>query len=260
MLLTMSDVGVRVVELRERKRGGKLPTVLGRQVKEQAWPLRHLDFSLEDGQTVYVLDLATHRPALFLRLATGTLRCDEGTITLPPRSLLARPAGRRQVRSLSVGQSIRMMAGLYGMGDKAIDRRFDEMVDFAEVSRVVNRPIESQHRQVIAQVAFAAAICSRAELIAFDRCALVGDRRFRNKCARRIAELKKSGTGFVVFSPDARQVLELADRGLVLDGDHSREVPPAELAGLLIADKKEQRHRHRKRRRRRRKQEGDSGV
>ena len=260
MLLTMSDVGVRVVELRERKRGGKLPTVLGRQVKEQAWPLRHLDFSLEDGQTVYVLDLATHRPALFLRLATGTLRCDEGTITLPPRSLLARPAGRRQVRSLSVGQSIRMMAGLYGMGDKAIDRRFDEMVDFAEVSRVVNRPIESQHRQVIAQIAFAAAICSRVELIAFDRCALVGDRRFRNKCARRIAELKKSGTGFVVFSPDARQVLELADRGLVLDGDHSREVPPAELAGLLIADKKEQRQRHRQRRRRRRKQEGDSEV
>ena len=260
MLLTMSDVGVRVVELRERKRGGKLPTVLGRQVKEQAWPLRHLDFSLGDGQTVYVLDLATHRPALFLRLATGTLRCDEGTITLPPRSLLARPAGRRQVRSLSVGQSIRMMAGLYGMGDKAIDRRFDEMVDFAEVSRVVNRPIESQHRQVIAQIAFAAAICSRVELIAFDRCALVGDRRFRNKCARRIAELKKSGTGFVVFSPDARQVLELADRGLVLDGDHSREVPPAELAGLLIADKKEQRQRHRQRRRRRRKQEGDSEV
>ncbi len=257
MLLSMSDAGVRVVELRERNRGRNLPTVLGRHVREQAWPVRHLDFSLKRGETVYVLDLVTHRPALFLRLATGTLRPDEGTIALPRRSVLARPAGRRQVRSLSVGQSLRMMAGLYGLADKTIDRRFEEMAEFAEVTRVLNRPIESQHRSVVAQVAFAAAACSRTDLIAFDRCAVVGDKAFRRKCARKIAELKKAGTGFVVYSPDPKQIVGMADRGLVIAGPDTREVNPAELAGMLVADKKERRERHRRQRQRQRKQDGD---
>lgn len=256
-MLTMTDVGVRVIELRERDRRRNLPTVLGRHIKERAWPLRHLDFTIEGGQTVYVVDLATHRPALFLRLATGLLRPDEGTVSLPPRSLLATPVNRKVTRSLSVGQAIRLISGTYGMSDKAIDRRFDDIAEFAGVTKILHKVCDTQSRSTMAQVSFAAATSAPVDLIAFDRSAIVGDPEFRPKCFARLAELKASGKGLIVYSTDPRQVRKVADRGLVLDGGATRELTPAEFAQLLIDEKAEKTGKGRKGRRRKRDHDPD---
>ena len=44
LMLEMRDVGVRVIEMKDRDRRSNLPTVLGRKVKVKTWPVRHLDF------------------------------------------------------------------------------------------------------------------------------------------------------------------------------------------------------------------------
>ncbi len=256
-MLAMRDVGVRVIELRERDRRRNLPTVLGRHVKERAWPLRHLDFTLEAGEAVYVVDLATHRPALFLRLATGLLRPDEGVVELAPRSLLATPPGRKLTRSLSVGQAIRLISGSYGLSDKAIDRRFDEIAEFAGVTKILHKVCDTQSRSTMAQVSFAAATSAPVDLIAFDRSAVVGDKEFRPKCLARLSELKESGKGLIVYSADPRQVRKVADRGLVLDGEATRELSPADFAQLLIDEKAGKVGKGRKRRRRARDHDPD---
>ncbi len=256
MQLTMADVGVRVIEMRDRSRRSNVPTVLGRQVKERAWPLRHLDFTMTGGETVFVLDIANDRPNLFLRIATGLLMPDEGRVTLPARSILAVTPRPKTVASLSVGQALRMTAGMYGLTDRMVTRRFDEMVEFAEVSRLLHRPVDSQPRHVIDQVAFAAAVCAPVDLVAFDRNAEVGPKEFRAKCSTKLAEMKAAGRGALVFSQDPRQIRRLADRGLVLDADVSQLLSPDAFADLTI-EHKAGRLAERKKRKRRRKRAGD---
>lgn len=238
MELTMSDVGVRVIELRERSRRRRLPTVLGRQVKERAWPVRHLDFRMEGGEAVFILDAVNNKPGLFLRLSTGLLAPDEGSVTLPRRSILASTPKRPTVRSMSVGQALRFTAGCYGMSDSLIDRRFDEMVEFAEVGRLLHRPSESQPRHVLAQIGFAAAVCSPAELVAFDGSAVVGDKEFRDKCYAKLDQMRAAGKGIIVSSQDIRQIRRLADRGLVLEGSRSRDLDPSSFIDVVVSHKK----------------------
>ena len=55
-LLTMSDVGVRAVEMKSRQRRAKLPTLIGAKVKERTWPIRHLNFTMQPGETVDIGD------------------------------------------------------------------------------------------------------------------------------------------------------------------------------------------------------------
>lgn len=256
MELTMTDVGVRVIEMRDRSRRAKVPTVLGRKVKERAWPLRHLDFAMSGGEIVFVLDIANDRPTLFLRLATGLLAPDEGIVNSPGRSILATPPRRKAVTSLSVEQALRMIAGLYGLPDRMIDRRFDEMVEFAEIGRLLHRPVDSQPKHIVHQVAFAAATCTPAPLVAFDRNIEVGPREFKGKCRTKLDEMKSAGRGILAFSQDPRQVRRLADRGVVLDGGRSRVMEPGPFADLLI-EHKAGRLAERKKRRRKRKEAGD---
>lgn len=249
-MLTLTDVGVRVVEMKQRRRRENVPTVLGQQVKERTWPVRHLNFQLEAGEAVFVLDIANHRPALFLRLVTGLLAPDEGTVTLPRRSLLSVAPSRKQLKYLSVEQSLRFIAGCCGLSDRAIDRKFDDMVEFAGVSRLLHRQSQSQPRHVLAQIGFAVATTAPVDLLAFDRTAIVGDKEFRAKCVQRLNELKTAGKGLVIYSQDVRQVRAVADRGLVLDGDKSAEFDPDMFARMVIDDKQGRWQQKRKRRRR----------
>ena len=250
-MLEMRDVGVRVIEMKDRDRRSNLPTVLGRKVKVKTWPVRHLDFSMTPGETVFVLDLANDRPSLFLRLATGLLRPDEGTIELPAHSVMVTPPNGRVLKSLSIGQSARLMAGLYGMPDHAIERRFDEIVRLAGVGSRVNEGTDSVPRRMLQQVAFAAATSASADLYAFDRMALVGDREYHEQCKQRLAELKAAGHGIVIYSQNPAHVREMGDRGLVLDGARTRTTDPDTLAKLLIDVKKGRLKKRRKKRRRR---------
>lgn len=257
MPVQMNDVGVRVIELRERRRRGKLPTFLGQKVKERAWPLRHLDFTLAAGEAVYVLDVGSERPALFLRLVTGLLQPDEGNVSLPARSILAMTPKRKTIRALSVGQTIRMTAGMYGLNDNMIDRRFDEMVSFAEVGKVLHRPSESQPRHVIAQIAFAAATCTPADLVAFDGNAVVGPREFKDKCYQRLAEMKAAGKSLAVFSQDPKQIRTVADQGLVLDGESNRLMDPDAFAWLVVDHKNGPSQDRKKRKKRKKDEDGE---
>lgn len=256
MELTMTDVGVRVIEMRDRSRRTNVPTVLGRKVKERAWPLRNLNFTMSGGETVFVLDIANDRPTLFLRLATGLLTPDEGKVQTPGRAVLAAPPRRKTITSLSVEQALRMTAGLYGLPDRMIERRFEEMVEFAEAGRLLHRPVDGQPKHIIDQLSFAAATCSLAPLVAFDRNVEVGPREFKEKCRAKLSEMKDAGRGILVFSQDPRQVRRLADRGLVLDGSTSQVLEPKAFADLLI-EHKAGRLAERKRRKRKRKKDGD---
>ncbi|MFN8125164.1 MAG: hypothetical protein U0R64_01440 [Candidatus Nanopelagicales bacterium] len=250
-MLEMTDVGVRVIEMRDRSRRSNLPTVLGRKVKTKTWPIRHLDFAMAGSETVFVADLANERPTLFLRLATGLLAPDEGTIALTPHSVLLSPPSGKVIKSLSVGQAARLMAGLYGMPDHLIDRRFADIVEFANVTDKVHRATDSVGKAVLQQVAFAAATAASADLYAFDRMALVGDAAFHEKCRTRIGELKAAGRGILVHSQNPQHIRDLGDRGLVIDGPRTRMTDPDTLARLVIDAKKGRLKAKRKKRRRR---------
>lgn len=125
----------------------------------------------------------------------GMIPIDEGTARLPRRTILSRTTSGRLLRNLSLGQALRVMCGPHGMPDKGIDRRFDEMVDFAEAAGHLHLPIEATPRQVIQQVDFTMSVFVPADLYTFDRTAFVGSPAFRQKCGLRLRDMAARGKG-----------------------------------------------------------------
>lgn len=251
-LLTLSDVGVRAVETRSRTRRSNLPTVLGAKVKERVWPIRHLDFTMQPGETVFVTDVGASRPAVFFRMVCGMIPIDEGQARLPARTVLSYRMRGRMVRGLSIGQVIRMTCGLHGMPDRGIERRFDDMVAFAEVGKFLHLTVDAVPRQVLHQAQFAATVAVPADLYTFDGTAFVGTADFRLKCGIRLKELASQGRGLMISGAGPRLLRTHGDRGLVLDGEDSRAVSIDEFLevrqqAMLQAEKNRRRRKKRDR-------------
>lgn len=248
-LLDLSDVGVRAIEMKTRTRKSNVPTLIGAKVKERTWPIRHLDFTMQPGETVFVTDVGGSRPAVFFRVVCGMIPIDEGKARLPTRTVLSHRMRGRLVRGLSLGQAIRMMCGLHGLPDRGIERRFDEMVEFAEVGRHLHQTVDMVPRHLMQQAMFTTAAFVPADLYTFDGTGFVGSAAFRQKCGGRLRELAEQGKGVLISASGQRLVTQYGDRGLVLDGEHSRDVPVAEFVGIL-ADKTKPPGRKRRRKKR----------
>ena len=119
------------------------------------------------------------------------------------------------------------------MPDHAIERRFDEIVRLAGVGSRVNEGTDSVPRRMLQRVAFAAATSASADLYAFDRMALVGDREYHEQCKQRLAELKAAGHGIVIYRRIRRMFGKWATAGSCWTG-RTRTTDPDTLAKLLI--------------------------
>jgi ABC-type polysaccharide/polyol phosphate transport system ATPase subunit len=250
-LVEMHDVGVRAIEVRIRQRRSSVPSLLGK-VKHNVWPIRHLDFTMEPGETVFVANVGGSRPAVLFRVVCGLIDVDEGSVVLPRRTVLSNSESRAKLlRALSLEQAIRMMAGLLGMPDRGIDRRFDDIVEFAEAGRKLHVTVDSLPRQLLQQAAFSVAVHVPADLYTFDGTALIGSAEFRAKSAARLAEMAGAGKGLMIHARSLKHITPAAERGLILDGDHPRVVPIAEFSRTITAAQQEAARKSKRRRRRR---------
>ncbi len=213
-LVAVGIEGVRVK--RRRRRHRKIPLLLGTQDRRSYWVFRDATASIRKGECVFLMDERGDRAATLLRLMTGLLQPDTGAVKRRGGSLLLTRPGKRWMGSLSVGQSIRLLAGLYGMTDHEIDQRLADCAQFAEVADIMGKPSEEVDAAVLRQIAFAVGTSAPVRLIGLDGMAVTGTPDFRPKCVPRLRELMDSGTALVVIQDDPGLISLLADRALLV--------------------------------------------
>lgn len=201
-----------------------------------AWSLRGVDLHVDAGEVVAVIGRNGAGKSTFLKIAAGVTRQTEGTLSRVNRVAPLIEVGAGFHPELSGRDNVGVNGRLLGMSSQQIKRKFDDIVEFADLAHVIDRPVKEYSSGMYMRLGFAVAVHTAPELLLVDEVLAVGDLPFQVKCLDRIRALRSEGAGVLFVSHNLAAVLSLANRALLLEGGQPRaEGDPAQVVGAYHA-------------------------
>ena len=115
-----------------------------------------------------------------------------------------------------------------GSAAKEIERRYADIAAFAEIGVFIDQPVKTYSSGMTVRLAFAVAIHVDPEILLVDEALAVGDIYFRQRCMRKVHELRSSGVTILFVSHSMGDVKAIGDRCLWLDRGRIRELGPTD--------------------------------
>ena len=219
LAIEVHDLGVRFRRNRRGRRSLKdLFSDSSRRSKPgEFWALRGVSFDVRPGESIGVVGRNGQGKSTLLKLVAGVLIQDEGTVTVNGGVAPLIEITGGFVGDLSVRENVRLTAGLHGMPKAEVARRFDGIIDFAELGDFVDTPYKHLSNGMKVRLAFSVVSQLEEPILLVDEVLAVGDRAFREKCYRRIDELLADGRTLFFVSHSNRDLRRFCTRGLYLD-------------------------------------------
>jgi ABC-2 type transport system ATP-binding protein len=201
------------------------------------WALRDVSFDVRQGESIGVVGRNGQGKSTLLKLVAGVLLPDEGGVTVRGGVAPLIEITGGFVGDLSVRENVRLTAGLHGMSRAEVNRRFDGIIDFAEIADFVDTPYKHLSNGMKVRLAFSVVSQLDEPILLVDEVLAVGDRAFREKCYRRIDELLAEGRTLFFVSHNEKDLRRFCTRGLYLDkGVLAMDAPIAEVLDRYNAD------------------------
>lgn len=181
------------------------------------WALRDARLEVSAGEVVAAIGRNGAGKSTLLKLASGVTRPTEGTLVRPDSVAPLIEVGAGFHPDLSGRENVEINARLLGMTAAQTRRRFDDIVEFADLAQAIDQPVRQYSSGMYMRLGFSVAVHTRPQLLVVDEVLAVGDLPFQVKCLERIRELKDQGAGVLFVSHNLTAVLNLADRALLLD-------------------------------------------
>ncbi|MDE2082421.1 MAG: ABC transporter ATP-binding protein [Burkholderiales bacterium] len=199
------------------KTGARL---LGRQVEEPPLfkALDDVSFSIQPGEVVGIIGHNGAGKSTLLKMLAGISTPTRGSVKVNGRIAPLIEVGAGFVPDFTGRENVYLNGSILGMSKKEIDRKFDEIVDFAEMTEFIDTPVKRYSSGMQVKLAFAVATSVEAEILIVDEVLAVGDLAFQRKCFDRMEELiKRQGRTVLLVSHNIRQVERISGRVILLD-------------------------------------------
>jgi lipopolysaccharide transport system ATP-binding protein len=208
---------------------------------ERFWALRYINFSVAPGEMLGVIGHNGAGKSTLLQLVGGVGRADEGKVKVNGRIGALLDLGAGFHGDLTGRENVFVAAIVAGLTRQQVARRFDQIVEFAELEDFIDNPVRTYSTGMQMRLAFSVAVHTEPEVLLVDEFLSVGDLRFQAKCLNRIAQLKEQGCAIVLISHDAEQVQSLCDRALWLKrGQVAAYGEPTIVAGQYVSEMRSQ--------------------
>ena len=209
------------VRFRRNRRGRRsLKDLFGgasrRSRPNEFWALREVSFHVRPGESIGVVGRNGQGKSTLLKLVAGVLLPDEGSVTVDGGVAPLIEITGGFVGDLTVRENVRLTAGLHGMPRSEVNRRFDGIIEFAELEDFIDTPYKHLSNGMKVRLAFAVVSELDEPILLVDEVLAVGDKAFREKCYARIDELLAGGRTLFFVSHNERDLRRFCDRGLYL--------------------------------------------
>uniref|UniRef100_A0ACD5H642 ABC transporter ATP-binding protein n=1 Tax=Desertifilum tharense IPPAS B-1220 TaxID=1781255 RepID=A0ACD5H642_9CYAN len=184
--------------------------------KREFWALRDVNFQLRRGEALGLVGSNGAGKSTLLRIISGLIHPDTGIIQVKGRvaPLIALGAGFNPI--LTGRENIYANMSILGLPTSEIKRRFDDVVEFAEIADALDAPVQTYSSGMAARLGFACAIHIDPDVLLIDEVLAVGDIRFKMKCHHRLAKLREQGTAFVLVSHNPHSLLNVCNTSIYL--------------------------------------------
>ena len=216
--------------VRGRLRGG------GRTPREAIWALRDVSFEVAPGEVIGIIGRNGAGKSTLLKILARITDPTEGRVEVRGRVGSLLEVGTGFHMELTGRENIYLNGAILGMRRAEIERKFDEIVEFAEVERFIDTPVKHFSTGMYLRLAFAVAAHLETEILLVDEVLAVGDAEFQERCLERIEGFRRQGKTLLVVSHDMGLVRRFCRRALRLD--HGRLVADGgveEVTGAYVA-------------------------
>lgn len=185
--------------------------------KDEFWSLDDISFSLRKGECLGLIGSNGAGKTTLLRVLSGLLKPDKGRIEIRGRvgGLIALNAGFNPI--LTARENIYINGGILGITRREVDKRFEEIVDFAELHDALDMPVSSYSSGMQVRLGFSIAVnLIKPDVLLLDEVLAVGDARFQQKCISKVRELI-SNAAVVFVSHSMPMVSRICNTAILLD-------------------------------------------
>lgn len=184
--------------------------------RSHLWALRDVDLSVAPGEAVGVIGRNGAGKSTMLRILAGITSPTEGRVRVAGRVAPLISVGVGFHPELTGRENVYVNGTVLGMTRAEIDRRFDAILDFAEISDFIDTPVKFYSSGMFVRLGFAVAVAAEPDVLLVDEVLAVGDIAFQMKCFDRMRELQEAGATMLLVSHNLNAVRNLADRVLVI--------------------------------------------
>ena len=222
---TLRDSLVEAVRapLRRLRRGN------GNSNYDSIWALKDVSFEVAPGEVVGIIGRNGAGKSTLLKVLSRITEPSRGRVELYGRVASLLEVGTGFHPELTGRENLYLNGAILGMRKAEIDRKFDEIVDFADLEKFLDTPVKRYSSGMYMRLAFAVASHLEPEILMVDEVLAVGDAQFQKKCLGKMGDVAREGRTVLFVSHNMVAVQGLCGRAIWLhDGQMRGEGQPSE--------------------------------
>jgi ABC-2 type transport system ATP-binding protein len=193
---------------------------------EDFWALRDVDVQVETGETVGILGRNGSGKSTLLKCMAGILQPTSGQIVVRGQLAPMLELGAGMQPELSGRDNIYLNGSLLGLSRREIDRRFADIVEFAELEKFIDNQVKYYSSGMYVRLGFAVAVNVEPDVLLIDEVLAVGDERFQQKCLDRVKQFQREGRTIIFVSHSADLMRTICQRVMVFENGNVLTIAP----------------------------------
>ena len=181
------------------------------------WALHDVSFQVKRGETFCIVGENGSGKSTLLQMVAGILHPTSGSVEIKGRVSALLELGAGFNPEFSGRDNVYLNGSILGLTTRQIDQRYNDITAFAEIGDFIDQPVKTYSSGMVVRLAFAVAINVDPEILLVDEALAVGDIYFRQRCMRKVHELRQRGITILFVSHAVSDVKAIGDRVLWLD-------------------------------------------
>lgn len=179
--------------------------------------LSNVNFHIKKGECVGIIGTNGSGKSTILKIITGVLNPTSGNVVVDGRISALLELGAGFNMEYTGIENIYLNGTMNGFSEAEIDKRMQDILDFADIGDYVNQPVKTYSSGMFVRLAFSVAINIEPEILIVDEALSVGDVFFQAKCYHKFEEFKEMGKTIIFVSHDLSSIAKYCDRVILLN-------------------------------------------
>lgn len=181
------------------------------------WALRDISFDVEQGDILGIIGRNGAGKSTLLKILSRITPPTRGSITMRGNVASLLEVGTGFNMELTGKENIFLNGAILGMKTKEIQKKFDDIVSFAQVEKFLDTPVKRYSSGMYVRLAFAVAAHREADILIVDEVLAVGDTDFQKKCLQKMKNVTQQGRTVLYVSHNMSSIQQLCSKAMFLE-------------------------------------------
>ncbi|MBI5965706.1 MAG: ATP-binding cassette domain-containing protein [Chloroflexi bacterium] len=196
----------------------------GNRDGDELWALKDINFTVNQGEVLGIIGRNGAGKSTLLKILSRVTAPTSGKVKVKGRIASLLEVGTGFHPELTGRENVYLNGAILGMSKQEVTRKFDEIMDFAEIEKFIDTPVKRYSSGMYVRLAFAVAAHLDPEILVVDEVLAVGDAAFQKKCLGKMGDVSRAGRTVLFVSHNMTAVQSICQIAMMLQEGRLVEV------------------------------------